>query len=229
MTALCQPLPASVVQDFLQDAARMLCDRPGETAAQRDKRTHRMVYTVMGFQPRDGLEYMLSTMALGHYDLILDAMHDAFQGQIDTMKTKSKAGVVALGSGFRGLLTDLRRASARPLTEEAQRAQDARQAAEAARRAAAPTPEPAPESAQVAEEPAPAAPTPVAAPVAAQTPEPPTEAATAQPATPRPAASVPAGVPVRPRPAAAPPALSRAPSPAAQAYVLELAKTANGD
>jgi hypothetical protein len=115
MSSTCQPLPQSVAQEMLQVVARAICDRPGDNPAQRESRTRQMVYSTMGFQPRDGLEYMLSTMLVGHFNLILDSMHDVFLGQVDTMKARTKATIVALDRSILAFVRELRLAGMRPL------------------------------------------------------------------------------------------------------------------
>jgi hypothetical protein len=115
MIPVCQPLPQTVAEEMLQVVARALCDRPGDSAAQRDSRTSQMVHTTLGFAPRDGLEYMLSTLAVGHFHLILDSMHDVFHGQLDLMKAKTKAGIVALDRAMIELLKELRIGRNRPV------------------------------------------------------------------------------------------------------------------
>ena len=71
MTASCQPLPRNLVEEMLQLVARATCDRPGETAAQRAGRTNHMVHATLGLAPRDGLELMLASIVVGHFNLIL--------------------------------------------------------------------------------------------------------------------------------------------------------------
>lgn len=117
MTAFCQPLSVFVIEDLFRDVARSLCERPADTIAEKEMRIQRMVHTALGFQPRDGMEYMLTTMTMGHFDLIMDSMHDVFQGQIDTMKARTKSGIVALGRSLLGMARELRTYQARPLVE----------------------------------------------------------------------------------------------------------------
>jgi hypothetical protein len=122
MTTDCQPLPQSVAEEMLQIVARALCDRPEETPAQRASRTRQMVHSPLGFQPRDGLEYMLSTLVVGHFHLIMDSMRDALVGQMDTMKARTKTTIVALDRSMLGLLKEMRLTRKRPLvTAEARR------------------------------------------------------------------------------------------------------------
>jgi hypothetical protein len=129
MTSFCQPMPQSVVQDMLQIVARAICDRPGDTAAQREGRTRQMVYSVLGFEPRDGLEYMLATTIVGHFHLILDSMRGVFEGQADSVKAKTKSGIVSLDRMMLGFIRELRLVRHRPL---ARWAEDAQREAEAA-------------------------------------------------------------------------------------------------
>jgi hypothetical protein len=115
MTASCQPLPQSVAEEMLQVVARAICDRPGESPAQRDSRTGQMVHATMGMQPRDGLEYMLSTMLFGHYQLILHSMRELFHGQTESMNARTKSTIVALDRAVLGILKELRIQRKRPL------------------------------------------------------------------------------------------------------------------
>ena len=114
MTATCHPLPPSVAEELLQVTARAICDRPGETVAQRDSRTRQMVHLALAMQPRDGLEYMLSLLAVGHFNLILDSMQEVFLSQTDAMKSKTKSTIVALDRALLGLVKELRLSRTRP-------------------------------------------------------------------------------------------------------------------
>src|ERR1700688_4289114 len=96
MSSPCQPLPQPVAEEMLQVVARAIWDSPGDTSAQRASRTRHMVHAALGFEPGDGLEYMLSTIAFGHFQFILDSMRDVFQGQTDAMKARTKTAIVAL-------------------------------------------------------------------------------------------------------------------------------------
>ena len=60
MSTHCQPLPRPLVEEMLQVVARAICDRPSDNAAQRESRTRQMVHSVLGFEPRDGLEALRS-------------------------------------------------------------------------------------------------------------------------------------------------------------------------
>jgi len=151
MTSFCQPLPQYVVEELLQVVTRAICDRPGDNLAQLESRTRQMVLSTLGMAPRDGLEFMLSTLAFGHFQAILDSMHDIFRGQLDTMKAKTKTTMVALDRAMLEMLRELRAARLRPVALSAEDA--VRQAAEAAEAAVpppappeldAPEPEPAP-------------------------------------------------------------------------------------
>ena len=71
MTAYCHPMPHQIAEEMLQVVARAICDRPGESPAQRESRTHQMVHSVTGLTPRDGLEYMLSSLVVGHFNGII--------------------------------------------------------------------------------------------------------------------------------------------------------------
>ena len=123
MNATCHPLPLSVAKEMLQLVARSLCVIPGDNPAQRESRTRQMVYTTMGFEPRDGLEYMLSTLSIGHFYLILDSMRDALRGQMDEIKGRTKTTMVAMDRAMLGMLKEMRVQQQRPLAAGAQATQ----------------------------------------------------------------------------------------------------------
>ena len=123
MTTHCQPLPRTLVEEMLQLVARAICDRPGENAAQGESRTNQMVHSTLGFAPRDGLEFMLASLAIGHFNLILDSMRDVFQGQPDQLKAKTKTTIVALGRAMLEMIKELREARRRPAAQSADNAQ----------------------------------------------------------------------------------------------------------
>ncbi len=118
MTASCQPLPRSVAEEMLKVVARALCDRAGESPEQRDGRTHLMVLTALGFAPRDGLEFMLATLAFGHFQVILDSMSDVFRGQSDALKARTKTTIVPLGRAMLDMVKELRLAQVRPAMDQ---------------------------------------------------------------------------------------------------------------
>jgi hypothetical protein len=127
MTVPCQPMPQQLASEMLQIVARAMCDRPGDSSALRDSRTSQMVHSVLGFEPRDGLEYMLSSIAVGHFHLILDSMHDVFHGQEDAPKAKTKTTIVALDRAMLEMVRELRVEQRRPAarTADASRGEDA--------------------------------------------------------------------------------------------------------
>jgi hypothetical protein len=84
-----------------------------------------MVYSTMGFAPRDGLEYMLATMLVGHFNLILDSMHDVFLGQMETMKARTKTTITALDRTMLAFVRELRLAGMRPVARGVMEATDA--------------------------------------------------------------------------------------------------------
>lgn len=108
MSASCHPLPASLAEEMLQVAARALCDRPGDNAAERESRTRQMVHATLGLEPRDGLELMLATMTFGHFQLILDSMSEVFHDGEGPAKAKAKSTIVALGRAMLGMMKELR-------------------------------------------------------------------------------------------------------------------------
>jgi hypothetical protein len=132
MIGTCQPFPRAAAEEMLQIVARATCDRPGDSAAQRESRTNQMVHATLGMEPRDGLEFMVSSLLFGHFNLILDSMRDVFQGQTDSLKAKTKAGIVGLDRSMLALVKELRESKARPLAKWAEDAKRADVAASAA-------------------------------------------------------------------------------------------------
>ena len=123
MIAVCHPIPHQIAEEMLQVVARAICDRPGETPAQRDSRTSQLVHSITGLTPRDGLEYMLSSLAVGHFNLILDSMREVFEGQTEAMKVRTKSTIVALDRAFIGMVRELRIERKRPLAKWTEAAQ----------------------------------------------------------------------------------------------------------
>src|SRR5258708_38288997 len=122
MSSPCQPCPQPVAEEMLQVVARAICNRPGDSSTQRDSRPRQMVHSVLGFEPRDGLEYMLSTIAFGHFQLILDSMRDVFQVQTDALKARTKTTIVALDRAMLEMVKGLRMAGRRPMARSAEEA-----------------------------------------------------------------------------------------------------------
>jgi hypothetical protein len=112
----------------------------------------------MGFEPRDGVEYILAAMVFAHFSLILDSMRDVFQGQTEAMKLRTKSGVVALDRAMIGMIQQMRTERRRPMSME--RAREAPAAEAPPPVVQPPAPQPAPQAAQ----PAPAQPAPQPAP-----------------------------------------------------------------
>jgi hypothetical protein len=105
----------TVAQAMLQSIVEAICDRPEETAARRDARSRDVVYSVLGFEPRDAVEIMLAGMAVTHAHLIQDSARDVTHGLEGMLKARTKSTVVALDRGMVGFLKELRLAQARPV------------------------------------------------------------------------------------------------------------------
>ena len=136
MTASCQPLPRSVAEEMLKVVALALCDRAGESPEQRDGRTSQMVHSTLGLAPRDGLEFMLATLAFGHFQIIMDSMSDVFRGQSDALKAKTKTTIVPLGRAMLEMIRELRLAQVRPEMREAEDARKEKTAEQESQRTA---------------------------------------------------------------------------------------------
>src|ERR1022692_4180508 len=104
------PLSASptIPLGMLQTIAQAICDRPEDTAAQREARYGAVMATVQKLQPRGAVEVMLAGMAVTHAYLIEDAARDVNRGQDDRLKARTRSTIVALGRGMFGFLKELR-------------------------------------------------------------------------------------------------------------------------
>ena len=129
MTQRCHPIPRDVAQTILGTAARSLCDRPGQDAAEREAQTRLMIHTVLGMEPRDGLELMLAIAVFGQFTLLLDTMRDIHLGQEDAARVRAKAGISGLTRSLIGLLGEFRRARARPVADRPEAAPEPETAA----------------------------------------------------------------------------------------------------
>ena len=119
MTAACHPFPADAAQGFLAFATRALCDHPGETRPDAEARTRQMVHTALGFEPRDGLEFMLSSLIYGQVVVLLDAMHDVFHAEPGPQKHRARTGVATLNRALLSTLREFRLQKTRPAAPNA--------------------------------------------------------------------------------------------------------------
>jgi hypothetical protein len=106
---------AMVSQTMLQGIVETICDRPGDTVAQRDARSREVVGSVQSFAPRDPVELMLAGMVVMHAHLIHDSVRDLLRGRDDQLNARTKSAIVALDRGMIGFLRQLRIAQKRPL------------------------------------------------------------------------------------------------------------------
>ncbi len=124
------PIPGSTAKHILALATKALCDRPGESPDQAAAHTRAMVHTAMGFEPRDGLEYLLATLVYGHYTLILDSMRQVLHAPEGTDTARAKSGIAALERSLLAMVRELRLARRRPQAEDAPAPQPAEPPAE---------------------------------------------------------------------------------------------------
>ena len=114
MISACLPLPREISEEFLQVAARSVCDRPGESPEQCSSRTAQLVHASLGFLPRDGLEYILATLVFGHWGMILDSMRDVHVGMTASLKARTKSGIVQMDRAMMQMIEKLQAAGVRP-------------------------------------------------------------------------------------------------------------------
>jgi hypothetical protein len=108
MIATPQETGPGVSPTMLQGIVASICDRPGDTDAQREARSRDVVDAVQGFEPRDPVELMLAGMAVIHAHLIQDSVHDLVREQDDRLRARGKSTIVALDRAMVGFLKELR-------------------------------------------------------------------------------------------------------------------------
>jgi hypothetical protein len=93
---------------MLQGIVDTICDRPGDTQAQRATRSREVADAVQGFEPRDPVELMLAGMAVIHAHLIYDSVRDLVREQDDRLRARGKSTIVALDRVMLGFLREFR-------------------------------------------------------------------------------------------------------------------------
>jgi hypothetical protein len=119
MIETCYPTPQAVAQDMLQGVVRAICDRPDQSAAQREALSRSVVHTVMAFLPRDPVEIMFAGLIVTHFHLVLHSAHDALRGHPDNERPRAKSDILAAGRAMLGYARELRLAQERPMLEAA--------------------------------------------------------------------------------------------------------------
>ena len=105
---------------MLEGIVGAICDRPGDTEAQRDARSRDVSDAIQGFEPRDPVELMLAGMAVTHAHLIQDSVRDLVREQDNRLRARGKTTIVALGRAMVAFLKELRIARKRtPAISEA--------------------------------------------------------------------------------------------------------------
>jgi hypothetical protein len=100
---------------MLQDVVEAICDRPGDTADQRDARSRDVIASVQGFAPRDPVELMLVGMVVMHAWLIQHTARDLAGERDERSRARTKSSIVALDRGMLGFLREFRTARKRRL------------------------------------------------------------------------------------------------------------------
>jgi hypothetical protein len=108
------PISQAVAHDMLRGLVQSICDRPGQSKAQRDTRSTEVIHTVLAFQPRDPVELMFASMIVAHFHLVLHSAHEAFLESPEDLKPTTRAGIVALDRAMIGFVKELRVARIRP-------------------------------------------------------------------------------------------------------------------
>lgn len=108
MLAPHQQTGSNISPTMLQGIVASICDRPGDTDAQREARSRDVVDAVQGFEPRDPVELMLAGMAVIHAHLIQDSVHDLVREQDGRLRARGKSTIVALDRAMVGFLREFR-------------------------------------------------------------------------------------------------------------------------
>ena len=108
-----------VSSSILQGIIDALCNRPGDTAAQRDARSRDVIESVNSFAPRDSVETMLAGLAIMHAHLILNAVYDLSRERDPRLRGRINATIATFDRALVGFLRELRIARKRNLSENA--------------------------------------------------------------------------------------------------------------
>jgi hypothetical protein len=116
------------------DVAKAVYRRNGETQQDQVTRSQAAAHTIMGFQPRDGIEAILASRCLMFHELTVDSVRETLRGEPDTTRRATRANIVALDKAFGDNLTWLERYQSRPAdgTREMEKAPMSTGAAETA-------------------------------------------------------------------------------------------------
>jgi len=89
------------------DIADALSGRPGETEDQRSIRSQVATHLILGLDPHGAPELMLAGHTVMFHTLMTDSIRITLQGEIDTMRRGTRAGVIAMNHAFRRNLDEL--------------------------------------------------------------------------------------------------------------------------
>jgi hypothetical protein len=98
-----QPQPLSQTECFayvVADIADAISVRPGETRDQRFIRSQVATHLILGLAPRGAIELVLAGHTVMFHTLMTDSIRITLQGEIDTMRRSTRAGVIAMNHAF---------------------------------------------------------------------------------------------------------------------------------
>jgi hypothetical protein len=96
-----QPLPQSdLVAHTVADIAEAISGRPGETEDQRSVRSLVATHLIVELAPCSATELMLAAHTVMFHTLMTDSIRTTLQGEADTMRRTTRAGVIAMNHAF---------------------------------------------------------------------------------------------------------------------------------
>jgi hypothetical protein len=96
-----QPLPPTdLFAHTVADIADAISGRPGETRDQRSVRSEVGTHLILDLAPRGAIELMLAGHTVMFHTLMTDSIRITLQGEADTMRRGTRAGVIAMNHAF---------------------------------------------------------------------------------------------------------------------------------
>jgi hypothetical protein len=98
-----QSQPLSQTELFahtVTDIADAIAGRPGETKDQRAIRSRVGTHLILGLTPGSATELMLAGHSVMFHTLMTDSIRITLQGEIDTLRRGTRAGVIAMNHAF---------------------------------------------------------------------------------------------------------------------------------
>lgn len=105
------PQPAFTFQDLfsfvIRDMAEAVSGRPGELRAQQFARTQAVVHMILGLQPRDVIEAMLTGHCVMLHEVLTADVRSSLRGEVDPARRGPRSNVIGLNKAFNDTLERL--------------------------------------------------------------------------------------------------------------------------